>query len=123
MNEIERLEKPRTGLYRVTRPGCYYAGAPDGVPPVTGASIYEFATTDSRSVDDPRKVPAYKGDDKWWYADGANHRVENGMICRDFFHKAFFVEVPDLLEFVRQHGRCMIDIDDRGFGKIEICDE
>lgn len=86
---------------------------------------------DRRFVDDPKKLPCNKGTDgDWfrtegdWFIRGTNHRIENGCICRDLEWEAgWFVEIPDVMDFVRQHGDCVVSIDDDGYESIEIYDD
>jgi len=66
--------------------------------------------TDTRSVDDPKKIPCYKKDDSEWWIEGKNHRVEHGEISRDFEQNGWTIEmgsIEDLLEFMEEEGHCI----------------
>lgn len=102
---IERLDSPRKGLFRVRRTSLFYSDT----PPCDGAKQYEVRIVDCRSTDDPKKVPAHKGTDAWWYSAGENHRIEDGMICRDMGWKyEWFIEIQDIMDFVRKIGRAHV---------------
>lgn len=56
---------------------------------------------DERTTDDPAKIPSAKGQSAWWYAEGVNHRIENGNIVRDMpvtRTKVWMIEVNSLDE-------------------------
>lgn len=77
-------------------------------PPVPGAFQRLETIVDVREVDDPSKL---RHPDPW-YNHGTNHRVVKGFICRDVDERpAWFVEIPDLLTFVREHGNCVVSVD------------
>lgn len=92
--------------------------------PCEGAISRSVVTVDRRNVDDPKKIPANNGTDGDWYTKGTNHRIENGNICRDTgFNNEWFIEIPDLMEFVKGYGDCIIKIGDGGIPEIEIYDD
>lgn len=68
-----------------------------------------YTYVDQRAVDDPAKWPLShpRGDIRWWYAQGENHRVLDGQITRDFpGREDWFVELRDLdalISFVAQY--------------------
>lgn len=82
--------------------------------------------TDRRVVDDPMKIPVGKGSDgKWWYEEGANHRVENGNIVRDMGYRGVWaISIPKdgmakwIAEFVKREGQIVMSVSD--FGLLEI---
>jgi len=117
---IKKLDDPQRGLFRV----CMTSGRSDTSPPCEGAVRYRTRIIHRGLVDDPSKLPSTTGADVVdWFARGENHRVENGHICRDFGWEAgWFAEIPDVMEFVRQHGECIVSIDDDGYECIEIYD-
>lgn len=116
---IERLYEPRRGLFRVRRTSDWNGKG----PPCDGAKLYRIIDVDVRTVDDPKKIPAHRGTDGDWYQRGENHRVVNGCIARDVgWQQAWFVEIPDVMEFARKHGRCIVEVDRDGHDCIEIYD-
>ena len=122
---VKRLTAPVKGLFAVHRTSnSITPDDEDPVPPCDGAFACEIRRIDRRYCDDPKKVPFNKGTSDWWYADGANHRVENGCICRDMgWCLRWFVEIPDVMEFVRKNGTCVVSIDRDGHEEIEIYDD
>ena len=70
--------------------------------PCVGAVLRKYIFRDERTVGDPKDVPAFLGQDDWWFKDGKNHRVEKGRIVRDIpGRKQWFLDVPNLKAFVR----------------------
>ena len=117
MTQLERITEPRKGLFRVSRTSTYHSDD----PPCEGARRCETMSVDRRTVDDPAKLPRYSED---WYKRGTNHRVENGCICRDMgWGSDWFVDIPDVLEFVAKHGRCVVEMGNDGIWCIEIYDD
>lgn len=117
---VTRLVTPRRGLFQITKTSLW----DDDCPPVEGAMRFQVRVVDRRNVDDPTKIPAHRGTDGEWYDHGENHRVENGMICRDMgWRIKWFVEIADVMEFVEKHGRCVVSIDAGGHEAIEIYDD
>ncbi len=108
--ELERIITPRTGMYKVSRTSVWN----EEVQPCEDAWLFLCLSVDERTTSDPQKVQG-------WYKNGENHRMVNGHICRDFFRPAWFVEVPDLVEFVREHGTIVLSLDG-DFPEIEIYD-
>lgn len=87
--------------------------------PCEGAYKVLVTIVDRRTVDCPSKLK-YESN---WYERGTNHRVENGKICRDLGkEEEWEVEIPDLLEFVKKHERCILRIEE-GRPSIEIYDD
>ena len=71
----------------------------------------EYFHIDWRTTDDPAKTEAYGGETDWWYNEGINHRVENGMIARDLKRKGWFIEFDGfdaLLKFINSGNRVVI---------------
>lgn len=110
----------KPGQYRVMRTSSY-GESPE--PPCDGAYQIRVTRVDRRLTDDPKKVPSGRGTDEWWYDRGTNHRVEDGCICRDLgVDTLWAVDVPDLVEFVRDSGQIVLYIEDNGMPVIEIYD-
>ena len=122
---VKRLLAPTKGFFSVNRTSsCDRPDDEDSKPPCDGAFPCEVMRIDRRYCDDPKKVPYNKGTSDWWYEKGSNHRVENGYICRDMgWWKQWFVEIPDVMEFVRKNGTCVVSIDRDGHESIEIYDD
>ena len=92
--------------------------------PCDEAFQIDIVRTDTRNVDDPKKIPANNGTDGTWYLDGTNHRVENGRIKRDMGVAAVWVvEVSDLLSFIDKYGECVIGKGINDFYTLEIYDD
>lgn len=73
-----------------------------------------FVRVDRRTVDDPMKN-AYIG--AKWYTQGRNHRVENGMIARDFDDKRWVVRIDDgaaLQAFCDKYGDIILSHNNEG---------
>lgn len=94
------------------------------VPPCEGAFKKSVVRVDMRNTDDPKKIPVNKGNDGDWYTRGTNHRVENGCICRDMgFYDEWRIEIADILQFVKMHGTCVVEIHFDGTPSVEIYDD
>lgn len=123
MSEEVNLQKvvvPRSELFKVSRTSDTSSKKQQ---PCDGAVVYRSMQVDRRTVDDPAKIDWYKGDRSWWFDTGSNHRVENGCICRDVgLRNDWFIEIQDIMEFVKRHGECVVSIDSDGFNCIEIYD-
>ena len=97
----------------------------DEKPPHPSARIVSYERVDLRTIDDPMKSP-YIG--AAWYESGRNHRVENGMIARDFDDERWVIEIDtmeELLEFVGESGEVVLSVNDHGLTpcmEIEIYD-
>ena len=77
-------------------------------PPVPGAVQRSVTIHDVRNVGDPSELLFREG----WYDHGTNHRLVKGCICRDYgTGLEWFVEIPDIMVFVREHGPCEVGID------------
>lgn len=119
--EVQRLEKPRRGFVRVRKTSQYFD---TDNPPCEGAVKVETKIIDRRNVDDPRKIPAHRGTDGNWWSEGTNHRIENGCICRDMgWSQSWFIELHDVMAFVRAHGTCVVSVGNDGHEEIEIYDD
>ena len=114
------IEKPKTGVFLISRRSepC------QETPPCDGAYRVWVQNIDVRTTDDPKKVPAYRGDDKWWYSKGENHRMIDGKIARDIepIH-VWVVRIDDLAQFAKKHGSIIIDHKSNGWATVEICDD
>lgn len=111
-NPLDRLVTPRAGIYLVSRTSCWEG------KPCEEAYEVEIMHVGRRNCDDPNNVP----DD--WYKRGSNHRVENGSICRDLgWLRRWVVQVNDVMDFVDNHGCCVVSRDSEGFATIEIYDD
>lgn len=110
---------PRKGLYLVKRTSSSRG------KPCKGAFEITRKIVDRRTVDDPKKIPANKGTNGDWYEMGTNHRVENGMICRDMGQTTeWAIEIDDVMEFVDKiNCECIFSRLADGFAQIEIYDE
>jgi hypothetical protein len=104
----------------------------EGKPKVNGKFplVHErYTRIDTRTVNDPAKIPAEHGS-AWWYAEGINHRVEGGRIKRDFPDDAegWFVEIEtldDLMRLVDRNGSIIVNRawDNDSVRTIEIYDD
>lgn len=114
----DKLGIPPERLFMVSRTTSWDS------KPCDNARQCEYTYIDRRWVNDPAKVPAHKGDSKWWYGEGTNHRIESGKIVRDRgTTESWFTEISDLMEFVRYHKEpCIFSIDEDGFQEVEIYD-
>lgn len=84
------------------------ADNPFSEPPVPGAVQRTITVHDVRNVDDPNKLAFREA----WYEHGTNHRVIKGCIWRDMGEElAWFIEIPDIAAFVREHGSCLTWVD------------
>lgn len=93
-------------------------------PPCDGAFRVPFVDVDVRDVDDPKKIPAYRGTDGDWYQRGTNHRVVDGRIMRDVGVKLLWcVLIPDIRVFIETHGRCVLSVRWPGQLEVEIYDD
>lgn len=94
------------------------------VPPCVGAFKKSVTRVDRRDVDDPKKIPANKGTDGDWFTRGTNHRIVDGNICRDMGeYDEWFVDVADILLFVKEHGSCILSLGEKDVPEIEIYDD
>lgn len=61
---------------------------------------------DRRQARDPAHIPCFGEMGAKWYEQGTNHRLEDGMIARDFNAIVWCVDVDgpeDFLEFCKEH--------------------
>jgi hypothetical protein len=108
-------------LFHVTRTGI------DDGRPCDEAFLRDIARVDERATNDPALIPAYKNSPDKWYADGTNHRVENGHIKRDFVVSEWCAELSsldDLLALISRNGRIVVGPSylNNGMTQIEIDD-
>jgi len=82
--------------------------------PCDEAEEVSFTRVDRRTTDDPMKNPNIG---KAWYDQGQNHRVENGMIARDFEDKRWMVRIADgaaLRAFCEKYGEIILRLNTDG---------
>lgn len=94
-------------------------------PPVPEAFVGTWSRTDSRTVDDPKKLPINHGTDGDWYKRGTNHRIVDGCIARDFAEPCWFVRIGDLaelLDFCDRYGEVVLSTDEDEPPTLEIYD-
>ena len=98
-----------------------------GARPCKEAVKIEGFRVDVRCTNDPKKVPAFSGKDKWWFGEGTNHRLINGEIARDFPNQKSIkwiipVEDMDIPRFAEKHGSLIVSMgrDDHDVFDIEI---
>ena len=83
--------------YRISRTSSWG----DEGKPHKDAYQRKYIYVDTRTTDDPAKIPMYKGDPSAWYGRGTNHRVENGQIKRDIHKESgWFIQVDNLHKFL-----------------------
>lgn len=115
----KRVVRPRAGLYLCSRTSAW-----GNKKPCDEAFKVLVINTDTRNCDDPKKIPANRGTDGDWYKRGTKHRVENGMIKRDFgTSQEWAVELADVQTFADKYGDCVIGRNSDGFCTIEIYDD
>jgi hypothetical protein len=112
---MNRITKQWNGLFRVSRTSIFVEDL--DVPPCDGAFLGKYMQIDRRRV--KTDSDSFQ---EFWKSQGSNHRVENGYHCREIEDVKWFVEIPDIMEFVKKHGECVISIDGNGFNCIEIYD-
>lgn len=80
----------------------------DGKPekPCDGAVWMPYVRVDYRTFKTPEEHDSKLHQP--WHASGRNHRLWSRGICRDFDDACWFIEVDDVLRFVKQHGTCVI---------------
>jgi uncharacterized membrane protein len=114
---MSEITKPRNGLFKVSRTSIFVEDL--NVPPCDGAFLGKYMQIDRRRVSDNTDSDSFQ---EFWKSRGSNHRVENGYHCREIEDVKWFVEISDIMEFVKNHGECVISIDGDGFNCIEIYD-
>jgi hypothetical protein len=116
----DELLKPSPGLFLCKRTSDV------GLRPCPDAFAAQIKLVDRRDTDDPRKIWPHYGQDAWWYEKGDKHRVEGGKIVRELGTKVVWVVRLQgdsaIMSFIRQHGRCVLSVNDDGFNEIEIYD-
>lgn len=98
----------------------------DKESPCEEAYFKKYISVDERTVADPKEIPIHGGTNGGWYDRGANHRVVNGHICRDFEDEGWFVDIDDILEFSEKYGNLIISKEsysNRDIPSIEIYDD
>ena len=100
---------------------CIISRTSDGFP-CDGAVREKVAYVDGRTVDDPKKL-MFPLDRESWYKFGENHRVENGHIFRDIMEDGYTIEVESLVSFIKEHGECVVSVDNLNQVHIEIYDD
>jgi hypothetical protein len=116
---LECVVRPEQNLYLISRTSAYSEDKP-----CPDAFKILVINTDTRSCDDPKKIPANKGTDGDWYTRGTNHRIEGGKIKRDLgYATEWAVNVIDLPAFIEEYGTCVISKNNDGFCAIEIYDD
>jgi hypothetical protein len=89
---------------------CRRSSGYSDTKPCDEAELLPFVCVDRRTVDDPAKN-VHIG--KAWYNRGRNHRVENGMICRDFDESRWMVQIADgaaLQSFCDKYGKIILSL-------------
>jgi hypothetical protein len=115
--DSQQITEPRHEIFLCSRTSVY-----DGCPCEDAFQIL-IPCIDCRAVDDPKKVPAYHGQESWWYEEGTNHRVENGLIYRDMPPiKVWAVKLSNIMDFVSKYGECIVSVSRQGYQEIEIYD-
>ena len=92
---------------------CQRTSVWDGQP-CDEAEEVPFVRVDRRTTDDPMKNPHIG---KAWYDTGRNHRVENGIIARDFDDKRWVVRIADgtaLQAFCEKYGEIILSLNNDG---------
>ena len=123
MNNETRATVPHISLFGLLV--CRRTSVWDGKPCDEAESV-PFVRVDRRTTDDPMKNP-YIG--KAWYDTGRNHRVENGMIARDFDSKRWMVRIADdaeLQAFCEKYGKIILLLNHDGTERcyeVEIYDD
>jgi hypothetical protein len=115
---VDRTVGPRVGLYL-----CKRTSDSVGKPCVESFRV-PLLCIDTRSCDDPKKIPENRGTVGDWYVRGTNHRVEGGKIRRDMgIEEVWAVELADVQAFVDKYGACVVRRNADGFCTIEIYDD
>lgn len=97
-------------------------GAEKNSPPIKGVKWDEYTLVDERTF---KTFEAHDAS-RWgkacrWESEGENHRLTEVGIARDLRRHAWFIDVPDVWEFVREHGGCVVEIVN-GIAEITIYD-
>jgi hypothetical protein len=80
---------------------------------------------DSRTFKSPEEFDNKLGGafhEKPWLSQGRNHRVTPSGIEREFDAEDWFIEIDDLMEFVKKHGHVVLGFRDRD-PHVEIYDD
>lgn len=98
---MSKYSKVPDGWFVVRRTGSFHSSD----QPCEGATVCQLRCVDRRTATSPAQLP---GGEKDWFSHGENHRTdEDGEICRDIYHAGWIFQ-GDVLEFVRQHGCCVV---------------
>lgn len=91
-------------------------------PPCPGAVKETYITVDRRTCSLEKVHEQFWGAN--WFATGTNHREEpypvndsymdkgQPFACRDLEAEGWFVEIPDLHEFVQKNGEIILNVED-----------
>ena len=107
--KVKATAVPFFGLMACTRTSAYGCERP-----CEEAEEVPFVCVDRRATDDPMKLHAIG---KAWYESGRNHRVENGMIARDFDALRWMVRIKDevaLQAFCEKYGQLVLTLNTEG---------
>ena len=94
-----------------------YRNQDEADPPCDEAIWTKIIRVDERTANHPAKIPmnhrlSNQEAMDWWHGDGANHRIENGHIKRDFIDCAWIVDLNtygEFLAFYRKYGPLTIE--------------
>lgn len=118
------LTKPEPGLFMVDRSTSI--GSWPGIRPCEEAFLGRALRIDHRhhiSNEEELERCLTPIGVKNWYGQGDGHSFEWGHATRVLgAEDAWFVRVPDIMEFVHKYGRCIISVNDDGYNHIEIYD-
>lgn len=82
--------------------------------PCEEAELVKYIRVDRRTTDDPLQIKSLGAS---WYAIGKNHRIENGMIARDFNSVRWMVRInngSELQAFIKKYGKIILKLDTDG---------
>ena len=117
-----KITKPSKNIFLVSKTSM---GCSDDKP-CEDAFLINIIDVDTRTVDDPKKIPCYYNNrDHMWYEEGTNHRIENGYIKRDMgITQEWAIKADDILELIDKYDVSII-LSKRadGFYTIEIYDD
>ena len=117
-----KITKPSKNIFLVSRTSMCCSDK----KPCEEAYPINIIDVDTRTVDDPKKIPCYfNGREQMWYREGTNHRVENGKIKRDMgITQEWAIETDDILSFIDKcDDPVIISKNDDGYYRIEIYDD
>lgn len=76
-------------------------------PPCKGAFRAPYVRVDRRTF---KTESEHDEQFEPWRSKGRNHRSWEGGICRDFDDEDWFIEIDDVISFVREHELCVIGL-------------